>query len=705
MAQGPKKTIGQFLPNNALVITRTGSSTGNVVNITAVDTSGTGTALNVNSSSTGTVGTSADVMRITNSATGNIGTALRIDSPSTASGNDAICLDIRRAGTSQVSNNAIRLNWGFGTASLGNSASNVIHLNMVNTNFSIPVIRIDCATQTGAAGTGLIHINVTGAGNQQMGINIVNSAANTATMFRIDQSSTASGDINTFSVLVNDSSSSDCFEINKSGNGPTFDINKTGTAGGNIIDIDNSGTGISLRIAKAGGAGNVIDIDNTGSGYDIIGNNDHWYIDRRGHALLSGTPSRLKHQLNGLVIDLSSVFLSGTFNNTSKWQQIAMSSAQGAAAVDGGYEGVTFDGRYLYFVANNSDTFVRYDTTKSFTDITSWEQMQMDSAQGAAVLDSAYVRNMFDGRYIYYCPYNSDTFIRYDTFNPFTVITSWQQVAMQTAFSGDASVDGAFRGATFDGRFVHFAASNSDTFVRYDTTGSFTAAASWSRVAMSTVFDIAASAVDNAFDGATFDGRYIYYAAYDSDTFVRYDTTVSYAANGSWGRIQMNSAQGGATLNAAYNGCVCDGQFVYFCPRDSDTLLRFNRIFSFTDNASGWVRMLVNSAQGVSGTGTSDFVGVTFDGHYVYYAPLNSDTFIRHDATNSGTFNTVAPWEQMRLSSGQGAAAADGAYRGMAFDGTYIYFSPYDSDTFIRLRVDNTPNPFTSPPEYAQVST
>ncbi|GAH63035.1 unnamed protein product, partial [marine sediment metagenome] len=48
----------------------------------------------------------------------------------------------------------------------------------------------------------------------------------------------------------------------------------------------------------------------------------------------------------------------------------------------------------------------------TFTTPTDWQQMNMSTAQGAAELDDAYIGATFDGRYVYFVPYSSDTFLR-----------------------------------------------------------------------------------------------------------------------------------------------------------------------------------------------------------------------------------------------------------------------------------------------------
>ena len=128
-----------------------------------------------------------------------------------------------------------------------------------------------------------------------------------------------------------------------------------------------------------------------------------------------GTPASLDNvtyntEMSNLKGSLNS---QNTFSSAQKWEQVSMSSAQGAAAADGAYLGSTFDGRYIYFTPYYSDTFIRYDSTQSFATSASWQQIAMSSAQGGAALDVAYLGCTFDGKYVYFTAVNSDTFIRF----------------------------------------------------------------------------------------------------------------------------------------------------------------------------------------------------------------------------------------------------------------------------------------------------
>ena len=68
----------------------------------------------------------------------------------------------------------------------------------------------------------------------------------------------------------------------------------------------------------------------------------------------------------------------------------------------------------MYYGPKHSDTFVRFDTQGVFTSTGDWVQMNMSTAQGGAELDNAYYGVSFDGRYVYFTPSVSDTFLRFE---------------------------------------------------------------------------------------------------------------------------------------------------------------------------------------------------------------------------------------------------------------------------------------------------
>src|SRR5262249_41892644 len=133
----------------------------------------------------------------------------------------------------------------------------------------------------------------------------------------------------------------------------------------------------------------------------------------------------------------------------------------------------------------------------------------------------------FDGRFLYLVP-GADgvsglysVVARYDTQAPFGAAASWSTFDTSTV---NANARG-FQGAAFDGRYLYLAPNNAagifvyDGLVaRYDTQAAFTDAASWSTFDAPTV-----DANAKGFTGAVFDGRYVYLVPNIYSVVARFD--------------------------------------------------------------------------------------------------------------------------------------------------------------------------------------
>jgi hypothetical protein len=243
----------------------------------------------------------------------------------------------------------------------------------------------------------------------------------------------------------------------------------------------------------------------------------------------------------------------GSFTAASSWATYYADSTDAGAF---GFFGATFDGRFLYLVPERNGIVTRYDSQGSFTAGSSWSTFDATSVNAGA---SGFFGAVFDGRYVYLVPnYNghSDGIIaRYDTSAGFQTSSSWLTFDTTTV---DANAEG-FSGGTFDGRYIYLAPNNANAsgstavVARYDTQATFGAAASWVTFDVMTV-----QATANSFAGAVFDGRYVYLAPNGpSGVAARYDTTGSFSAAASWATF--------ATLGSRV-GAGFDGRYVYFAP-------------------------------------------------------------------------------------------------------------------------------------------
>ncbi|MEM8748396.1 MAG: integrin alpha, partial [Actinomycetota bacterium] len=201
-----------------------------------------------------------------------------------------------------------------------------------------------------------------------------------------------------------------------------------------------------------------------------------------------------------------------------------------------------------------------------FTDTAAWTAYD-PGADGVGIDPDGYDDAVFDGRYLYFVPDGNGSgahgeVLRYDTTGSFASSANWE------AFDPGANAVGTdpdgYRGATFDGRYIYFAPNNNGSaahgeVLRYDTTADFTTPASWS------TFDPSSNGVGTnarGYIGATFDGRYVYFSPYAAagaphGEVLRYDTTADFTTPASWGAYDPG-ANGVGTDPDGYTDVVFD---------------------------------------------------------------------------------------------------------------------------------------------------
>ena len=171
---------------------------------------------------------------------------------------------------------------------------------------------------------------------------------------------------------------------------------------------------------------------------------------------------------------------------------------------------------------------------------------------------------MFDGRYVYLVPNSAATVARFDTQS--TLDAGWSTYDLTPL--GAASM----WGGAFDGRYVYFVPSPGGTAARYNPAGALNAAASWATFDMATSIDSRAK----GFRSAAFDGRYVYFVPYVSTVVVRYDTLApSFSQLGAWSSFDMAPVDLPIT---GFEGAVFDGRYVYFVPNDNGVVARFDAL-------------------------------------------------------------------------------------------------------------------------------
>jgi hypothetical protein len=254
-------------------------------------------------------------------------------------------------------------------------------------------------------------------------------------------------------------------------------------------------------------------------------------------------------------------------------------------------------------------------------------------------------------------------------------VVAWNDPNDPTKWSAFVSDAGGAQlaGGTFDGRYVYFAGSNatgsSPIVTRFDTQGAFDDPSSWS------TFDAAVISGEDAgvnhFVGATFDGRYAYFAPtsyFGTSVTARYDTRAPFADVGSWSGFDTRTL---APLGSAFAGATYDGHFVYFIPtgigQSGAVLARYDPTGDFAQQAS-WASFDVETVDALD-AGTSFFGGV-FDGRFLFVMPQYgaAGSVARYDTAaalvDAGSWAVFDPYAKP-------PASLNGA--GGAFDGRYVY--------------------------------
>jgi hypothetical protein len=146
------------------------------------------------------------------------------------------------------------------------------------------------------------------------------------------------------------------------------------------------------------------------------------------------------------------------FDAAESWSTFDVATLDAGAA---GYLGGAFDGRFVYLAPFSSSLVARYDTQAPFDSETAWELF--DASQVAASARS-FAGAGFDGRYVYLVPYGADSpMTRFDTTRAFSDVTSWQSFDVTPA-NRDAR---GFAGVVFDGSHLYFVPAARTVITRF----------------------------------------------------------------------------------------------------------------------------------------------------------------------------------------------------------------------------------------------
>ena len=313
-----------------------------------------------------------------------------------------------------------------------------------------------------------------------------------------------------------------------------------------------------------------------------------------------------------------------------------------------------------------------------------------------------YIGAAFDGRYIYFAPYQNGPHparhgevLRYDTTGRFDDSTSWATYdygadPQGCALDDDCDDPDGYKGAAFDGRYVYFAPCYNGTgyhgeVLRYDTNGDFDTAASWK------VFDAMNHPNVLAKGGYTdvcLVGDYLYFVP-DQNDDGDHGEVLRYRITGSdtdfndptlWETYEYAVDPDGCAQNPnctnpqGYYGCVGAGQHVYFVPyRHSSAhseVLRYDTTGAFTA-AGSWDTHDPDKLGG--------YLGGVFDGRYIYFVPgrTGDSSFhsevLRYD-TSSDFHDTASSWAVYDPGYNDG-------YHNAIRVGQYIYFGPFQENS------------------------
>ena len=365
-----------------------------------------------------------------------------------------------------------------------------------------------------------------------------------------------------------------------------------------------------------------------------------------------------------------------------------------------GYNGGAFDGKYMYF-APLGGSALRLDTSMpgSFGDVTAWTAQPITAVgmDGGTITPRGFSGAVFDGQYVYFVPYLTGTstlqsqVVRYDTTAAFGTTSSWEAFDTRAQFGSKAA---GFQGGVFDGRYVYFVPNGngtSGTVVRYDTQGSgFQDPTAWSDADLTTLL----SGAPSGFAGGLHLGQYVYLIPTNGNLVARFDTTGTFTSAASWATYDVSQ---GNTLPYGFVGGAVAGSEIFLAPNfDNLHAKYFGMVYEYGPTAPFGSSTSWPSFDTTTLTGQPQgFFGAAFDGRWVYFAPqltsvggpMFSGELARYDTTS--TFGSSGSWESFDM---HGVNADATGFGGAVFDGTYVYFIPSTSGaTFARFLARTAP--------------
>jgi hypothetical protein len=330
--------------------------------------------------------------------------------------------------------------------------------------------------------------------------------------------------------------------------------------------------------------------------------------------------------------------------------------------------------------------FYRVSATPAFTALSQAGAFSAYPATNVGGLNTmGYAGAVFDGRYIYFVPYQDGAsahgrVLRYDTHGDYNRGTSWS--AYDASGTGPGGAMG-YTGGVFDGRYVYFSPQTitpPGPVLRYDTLSNFTNSVSWAAYNAANTEGLACQGTQ----GAIFDGRFVYFVPHYNGigigwggVVLRYDTRTSFTNAASWQAHNATNTSGLPTQG--YSSGVFDGRYVYFAPtvngvspNGNGCVLRYDTQNDF-HNSSSW---LAYDASSTDGQRATIFKGAVFDGRYVFFVPyLNGGNCVVLRYDTQSPFTNGAAWAAWNATNTSGLQTE--GYDGAVFDGRFITFVPY----------------------------
>lgn len=276
-------------------------------------------------------------------------------------------------------------------------------------------------------------------------------------------------------------------------------------------------------------------------------------------------PAQRQSEANSLAIRYDT---QQSFTSAGSYKKMDLATILPAAK---GYFGGIFDGRYVTF-APNFDGFgshgkaARYDTTQPFDAPASWAIFDFATANTEAI---GFFGAVYDGTYGYFTPFPNGFSVQFkpDAMNP---------VMQSTVINLSTLVDSrakAYVGAAFVKGAVYFVPATDSVIIRYATGAPF------GQIGLD-AFDIADITNARGWAGAATDGQYVYFAPYAkaftgprNGIVLRYDTRADFKRDASYSTFDTSTLSPPA---AGFNGAIFDGKFVYFVPRTDGVVARFD---------------------------------------------------------------------------------------------------------------------------------